>query len=1326
MKTKKIILTAILSLIYISGILAENRFYTLDKLNINNVNPEQEYIVSINYITDSGKALPKVGEFSYEGFSDNSGYVKNVTAIGPHLHIRFYHRDTSAQINGSIIIHLYAIPESGSSDMLSYTLILPYSYSALTSVDPGEIAGPTDFHMEGERPSQIKSIRDAIPLSGSTIAYSWEKKSFDGTWCVIDDAFSNTFHPDTIGTVSDYYRRKATDSAGNSAYSNTVEVLPMPNGGEIGIEYTDAATTLSLTDIKSPNSTDVQISWQSSVDLDTWTAISGNTKSITTGKPSITTYYRRKATTLANDSYGDPIAAYSNIVCFSLATPECISTMSYWSADSTVTDIDYYDGLGRKLQSVAAKATMDGKDVVTAYRYDNRGREAGVSVPFCKSGNGEFAHNAMYKNSVYHNDSHAYTTLLYESSPLDRITATYKPGDEYRNTSSPHCATTSYNVNGDNEVRLLKLSGGGFRVKGYHPVATLYKTVTADEDGAVLEIFTSARGNTILERRRAGDGIFADTYYVYDSKERVRCVVSPKGSAMLAPDAEYSDTCSLVRDLCFTYSYDSDDRIVMKRLPGRSAEYFGYDTQGRLSTYYDERMQQEGVTKCYAYDAIGRVVGFRYDGADGACCQQRNHYDDYSYSGVASFSPVEGVVERGDLAASVKGLLTYDRTFELYSNWASEARQQTYWYDSRGRCVQTHTAYPVGINCRTSVKYDYAGNPLATVEQFSGSGGVITILTECTFDSHGRKLTEKTSVNGNTVAHAAFAYDELGRVTETSLNGNIEITADYNLQGWLTGLQASKKSDGFIVSDVIFNETLRYHDTDDSLAVPLYAGKIAQLDWQRTMQMSGNDRFLYSYDPQGRLIKAEHRITGTVNSTAGNYSEETEYDLNSNITSFNAVKENENIQQVHTLNGNRIVGAEYDSRGNITRIPSKNLQIEYNLCNLPQSISNSDGTKINYSYLSDGTKFRAVSETGVNYLYTGSMRWRLQGGTITPESFAVAGGRATFDGSDWMVHYYITDHLGSTRAVTDTLGNVLAKFDYTPYGELLASNDNTTAGTDYLFTGKERQAKQGASELYDSQARFMDTGGRFLSIDPLAEEYYHLSPYTYCAGDPVKLVDPDGEAWKPTYTYVDEKRRDFNGFEWIDEEDSYDDNGVLKEGLYSQAIFFSDNGTFDINNWYNIGSSTAYVYLEDGNIVTFDACTNPSAEDYPIIPEKLVEATYGKHKGTYYALRMHDFGDNHSRIKLGYQNPQFPNNDYIEGANIHKAGKYNKTGMTKKGQAISAGCFLIDRNRWDEFIGHFNRKSKVAVVASRNGVKSPLNRNVNYKPDLKIVRFTKP
>ena len=47
--------------------------------------------------------------------------------------------------------------------------------------------------------------------------------------------------------------------------------------------------------------------------------------------------------------------------------------------------------------------------------------------------------------------------------------------------------------------------------------------------------------------------------------------------------------------------------------------------------------------------------------------------------------------------------------------------------------------------------------------------------------------------------------------------------------------------------------------------------------------------------------------------------------------------------------------------------------------------------------------------------------------------------------------------------------------------------------------------------MYDSSARWQySLIPRFSTIDPLAEKYYHISPYAYCAGDPVNLVDPDG------------------------------------------------------------------------------------------------------------------------------------------------------------------------------------------------------------------------
>ena len=37
----------------------------------------------------------------------------------------------------------------------------------------------------------------------------------------------------------------------------------------------------------------------------------------------------------------------------------------------------------------------------------------------------------------------------------------------------------------------------------------------------------------------------------------------------------------------------------------------------------------------------------------------------------------------------------------------------------------------------------------------------------------------------------------------------------------------------------------------------------------------------------------------------------------------------------------------------------------------------------------------------------------------------------------------------------------------------------------------------------------------WLSVDPLSDKYPNLSPYTYCAGNPVRLVDPNGrDIWE--------------------------------------------------------------------------------------------------------------------------------------------------------------------------------------------------------------------
>ena len=62
----------------------------------------------------------------------------------------------------------------------------------------------------------------------------------------------------------------------------------------------------------------------------------------------------------------------------------------------------------------------------------------------------------------------------------------------------------------------------------------------------------------------------------------------------------------------------------------------------------------------------------------------------------------------------------------------------------------------------------------------------------------------------------------------------------------------------------------------------------------------------------------------------------------------------------------------------------------------------------------------------------------------------------------------------------------------------------------HSFTGKERDAETGYSyfgaRYYDS-----DLSGLVLSVDPMAGKYPSISPYAYCAWNPLKLVDDDGE-----------------------------------------------------------------------------------------------------------------------------------------------------------------------------------------------------------------------
>ena len=79
---------------------------------------------------------------------------------------------------------------------------------------------------------------------------------------------------------------------------------------------------------------------------------------------------------------------------------------------------------------------------------------------------------------------------------------------------------------------------------------------------------------------------------------------------------------------------------------------------------------------------------------------------------------------------------------------------------------------------------------------------------------------------------------------------------------------------------------------------------------------------------------------------------------------------------------------------------------------------------------------------------------------------------------------------------------------YLPFGEHFVNERSAAYDERFTFTGKERDAETG---YYYHGARFNSSDIGWLSVDPMSDKYPSMSPYAYCAWNPVKLVDPDGE-----------------------------------------------------------------------------------------------------------------------------------------------------------------------------------------------------------------------
>ncbi|MBA5630381.1 DUF6443 domain-containing protein [Moheibacter lacus] len=541
--------------------------------------------------------------------------------------------------------------------------------------------------------------------------------------------------------------------------------------------------------------------------------------------------------------------------------------------------VQYFDGLGRPKQINQIKASPDGKDIITHIEYDGFGRQDKDFLPW-PSGqqNGAVVNPTTLKNNTvnYYKQEYLcppnntqcnlnpYTQKKFENSPLNRVVQVGAPGNDWK-IGSGNEMEFQYQANtvGDGVkqfkatttwVEAQKIYNIALTQDGTYPANRLYKTITTDENGHSIHEFTNKEGQIVLKRTFVANGsvagrdtdpgtelqIRADTYYVYDIYGNLTYVIPPMASVK-------SNVNTVLDELCYQYKYDSRNRLVEKKLPGKGWEWLVYDKQDRLVATKDAKQVAEGNNEWTftKYDKFGRVAytglvgdagtriqvqnwvyntfgsnnaeydatGFMHDGlrvyykadkgypASGFQILTVNYYDFYAPSRStdgANFPNMPGVdIRDGSNTAneSLKGLLTSTVTRTLGT---SNFEKSYMFYDVKSRQVYTHKINRLGGYTKIQNNLDFRGKPTSTItlhKYSSSTPNELKVQDNFSYDGQERFKHHSQSINNGVVQRiASNTYNEIGQLTYKLVGNNNSLPAlqgvdyTYNIRGWLTGI----------------------------------------------------------------------------------------------------------------------------------------------------------------------------------------------------------------------------------------------------------------------------------------------------------------------------------------------------------------------------------------------------------------------------------------------------------------------------------------------------------------------------------------------------------
>lgn len=574
------------------------------------------------------------------------------------------------------------------------------------------------------------------------------------------------------------------------------------------------------------------------------------------------------------------------------------------------------------------------------------------------------------------------------------------------------------------------------------------------------------------------DALSRVTNYEYDDFNRLKKTIYPAaflGAARLQDTITYDaagnvtkHTDTAGRDT--TYAYDTANRLTGVTNTALQTTQYQYNARSQRTAVTDALSQQYS----FVYDPLGRMtqstragtsMSYTYDAVGNLT--QRTDYNGFITTSVYDDLNRLTMVNFPDSTTATYG-------YDVLSRLTSATNQNgtvTFGYDSRNRLTSTTDVWG------QTVGYSYDANSNRTGMTLAGS------------------------------PYATYQYDAVNRLTTLTDSLSQSFTYSYDAVDRLsTRIAPSGVSSNFTYDDLDRLFELSHTKSPATLSTNQYGYSDAN-NMTSWLGSSGNRRF--NYDAADRVV--------SVLKMGG--SESYGYDAAGNRTSSH-LSASYSYSGFNKLTASASATYTYDNDGRLlTKVDGAGTRtLTWDGDNRLKQVAVPGGPTVTYKYDALGRRIERTTSAGADerYVYDGpDVLADLNSSSAVTTTYLNGLGvddhlRQTSTATG--VSYFLTDHLGTTSALTDSSGSVVETLAYDSFG-----NNGGSTRTRYTYTGRERDPDTG---LLYYRARFYDPQlGRFISEDPIGFAGGDVNLYGYVWQNPLLARDPSGldgdDDWTP-------------------------------------------------------------------------------------------------------------------------------------------------------------------------------------------------------------------